>query len=85
MQGCAMVARAAIIGVPFAVGCWLWPAGFLFGPLGTITPKTVWLAVGSMALFAVAGMTLLFVALEPAAALVRRVRWLVRIDAQVDR
>jgi hypothetical protein len=64
--------RTLIICNAFAAGSWLWPAGFLFGPVSALTPKTVLLAAASMGVLAIACLMAIFLAAEPIAALMNK-------------
>jgi hypothetical protein len=66
--------RTAPIAGAFALGWWLWPEGFLYGPIATIALKNVFLAAGSLSVLAVACLMTLFAAAEPAAALLKRLQ-----------
>src|SRR5262245_53047961 len=76
MPGCVNILRSfertllnlAVLGA----GWWLWPDGFLYGPLADVTPKTVLLASLSMGAFAIGSLMAIFSASEPLAALLRK-------------
>jgi hypothetical protein len=66
--------RTLIICGAFAAGSWLWPAGFLFGPVSALTPRIVFLAASAMGVLAIACLMMIFVAAEPVAALMNRLQ-----------
>jgi hypothetical protein len=70
----AIGGRFAIIGSILALGWWLWPDGFLFGPVRNLDIKALLLASASMSMLAVALLMMLFAAAETIAVLIRRLR-----------